>query len=416
MFNRRNFLGTLAAGTATLGLSRLGFAQAPNSDRKFIFVCADGGWDPLCVFAPKFSAPHIQMEAGTSPYSVAGHQLVHHASRPQVRDYFERYGTNTAIINGLSTRSVSHEVCAVVATTGSTRGNTPDWSSLVAQGGNSDYSIPSLVLGGPSFPGQLESLVSRSGEGGYLQDLVSHGFPEDLDGAHGVEPRLSPFGARLDRFVRTRAQRRYNAAGSQLMRRLNRDVEASIGRLQDLKTVDGDINLSAEAFTQQIDSAVTALSLGLSRSVSVSSSGDWDSHEDNSEQTPLFNELFTELHRLMGMLNTTQGQSGRMLIEETTVVVYSEMGRTPLYNETGGRDHWPYTSVMLMGAGIRGGETVGGYDDQFTGVGFDPQTGAPSATELGVPAADLGATLVHMAGLDASQEVPSGRVLHALLT
>jgi uncharacterized protein (DUF1501 family) len=105
-----------------------------------------------------------------------------------------------------------------------------------------------------------------------------------------------------------------------------------------------------------------------------------------------------------------------MLIEETTVVVYSEMGRTPLYNETGGRDHWPYTSVMLMGAGIEGGQNVGGYDDQFTGVGFDPRTGAPSATELGVPPVDLGATLVHLAGLDATQHVPSNQMLHAVLS
>ena len=118
MFNRRKFLGTLAAGTAAMGLSRLGYAQSVSIDRKFIFVFADGGWDPLCVFAPKFSAANIQMEAGTSQYSVSGHQLVHHASRPNVREYFEQYGDKTAIINGLATRSVSHEVCAVVATTG----------------------------------------------------------------------------------------------------------------------------------------------------------------------------------------------------------------------------------------------------------------------------------------------------------
>ena len=163
MFNRRKFLGTIAAGGAMLGLSRFSVAQSLSSDRKFIFVFADGGWDPLCVFAPKFGAANIQMEPGAGQYTAAGHQLVHHASRPQAREYFERYGGETAIINGLATRSVSHEVCAVVATTGSTRGNTPDWPSLVAQSSNTDYSLPSLVLSGPSFPGQLEALASRSG-------------------------------------------------------------------------------------------------------------------------------------------------------------------------------------------------------------------------------------------------------------
>ncbi|MEE2785946.1 MAG: DUF1501 domain-containing protein [Myxococcota bacterium] len=416
MLNRRNFLGSLAAGGAVLGLSGLGLAESMRPDRKFLFVFADGGWDPLCVFAPKFNAANIQMEPGTRAYRIAGHELVHHASRPQVRDYFERYASDTAIINGLSTRSVSHEVCSVVATTGSTRGNTPDWSSLVAQGGNATYSIPSLVLGGPSFPGQLEVLVSRSGE--YLEHLVNIGFPNPLDDDEDEVPRLSAFGNRLDRFVRQRAKHRRQTAESQLGRRLSGDIEASVGRLQRLKSVSGDINLAVDDLNTQVDSAIQALSLGLSRSVSIVSEGGfgWDTHEDNANQTPLFNGLFTELSRLMAALKNTPGQSGQMLIEETTVVVYSEMGRTPLYNETGGRDHWPYTSVMLMGAGIQGGQTVGQFDDQFTGVGFDPRTGRPSTSELGVPAVDLGATLVHLAGLNPDQDVPNGRVLHTLLT
>ena len=404
----------MAAGTAALGLPKLGFAQTMDTDRKFLFVFARGGWDPLCVFAPKFGAVNIDMEPDASAYSLYGHQLVDHPGRPQARTYFEQYGDQTAIINGLSTRSVSHEVCTVVATTGSTRGNTPDWSSLVAQGGSLDYSVPSLVLGGPSFPGPLEVLVSRSDS--QLQSLVDYGFPDGLDGGQGQAPRLSTFSARLDRFVRNRADRGYGIAGSQLRQRLHRDVDDSIRRLQELENVEGNINLAAGEFSEQIDAAIVALSLGLSRSVSVMADGDWDTHPNNSEQTPLFNDLFRELSRLMNSLANSRGQSGRPLIEETTVIVYSEMGRTPLYNQDGGRDHWPYTSVMLMGAGIAGGTSVGAYDDQFTGIGFDPQTGEPSTTELGMPAVDLGATLVHLAGLDASQEVPTGRVLHAVLT
>ena len=95
------------------------------------------------------------MEAGSSAYRVAGHELVHHPSRGPARDYFERYGGDTAIINGLSTRSVSHEVCAVVATTGTTRGNTPDSQALSHKAAL--FFIACLVLGGPSFPGSLEA-------------------------------------------------------------------------------------------------------------------------------------------------------------------------------------------------------------------------------------------------------------------
>ena len=243
MFNRRKFLGTMAVGSAALGLSSMGFAQAMGADQKFMFIFARGGWDPLCVFAPKFGTEYIDMETGASAYSVAGHQLVDHAGRPNVRAYFEQYGAETAIINGLSTRSVSHEVCTVVATTGSTLGNTPDWSSLVAQGGRLAYSVPSLVLGGPSFPGPLEVLVSRSGE--QLQGLISHGFPDNLDRGQGQRPRLRPFGGLLDRFVRQRVDQIQGAVNSSRKRALYQDVSASIRRMQTLQEVDGTLNLAA---------------------------------------------------------------------------------------------------------------------------------------------------------------------------
>ena len=46
----------------------------------------------------------------------------------------------------------------------------------------------------------------------------------------------------------------------------------------------------------------------------------------------------------------------RGLLDETLVVVMSEMGRTPQVNANGGRDHWTFCySVLFAGAGIRGG-------------------------------------------------------------
>ena len=89
-------------------------------------------------------------------------------------------------------------------------------------------------------------------------------------------------------------------SGSELKQRLSRDVESSIRRLEELQRVDGDIDLASAEFSQQIDAAMTALSLGLSRSVTLSTDGEWDTHENNAEQTPLFNDLF--LSRLMRAL------------------------------------------------------------------------------------------------------------------
>ncbi len=55
----------------------------------------------------------------------------------------------------------------------------------------------------------------------------------------------------------------------------------------------------------------------------------------------------------------------RGLLDETLVVTMGEMGRTPKINKDGGRDHWTYCySVLLAGAGIRGGTIHGASDEQ----------------------------------------------------
>ena len=101
------------------------------------------------------------------------------------------------------------------------------------------------------------------------------------------------------------------------------------------------------------------------------------------------------------------GTHGRSLLDETVVVVMSEMGRTPKYNATGGRDHWPYTSAMIIGNGIKGGRAIGSYTDNFSGIGFDHRTGTLMPDVIGVSSQDFGATLLAMADIDPRKFLPS---------
>jgi hypothetical protein len=82
--------------------------------------------------------------------------------------------------------------------------------------------------------------------------------------------------------------------------------------------------------------------------------------------------------------------SGRGLLDETLVVLMSEMGRTPRVNGNGGRDHWTYCySVLLAGAGIRGGTVYGTSDAQAAFVKDKP-----------VSTADICATIYNCLGID----------------
>jgi hypothetical protein len=80
----------------------------------------------------------------------------------------------------------------------------------------------------------------------------------------------------------------------------------------------------------------------------------------------------------------------RGLLDETLVVVMSEMGRTPRINQDAGRDHWcGCYSVLFAGAGIRGGTVYGSSDALAAFVKDNP-----------VSPADICATIYECLGID----------------
>jgi len=82
--------------------------------------------------------------------------------------------------------------------------------------------------------------------------------------------------------------------------------------------------------------------------------------------------------------------SARGLLDETLVVLMSEMGRTPRVNPNGGRDHWAYCdSVLRAGGGIRGGTVYGASDAQAAFVKDKP-----------VSTSDICATIYQCLGID----------------
>jgi hypothetical protein len=83
------------------------------------------------------------------------------------------------------------------------------------------------------------------------------------------------------------------------------------------------------------------------------------------------------------------------LLADTLVVVMGEFGRSPNVNKQAGRDHWPQVqSILLAGAGIRGGSVCGSSD----------RTGGYPADSPVAPV-DLTATFLHLLGIPADTEI-----------
>jgi hypothetical protein len=117
----------------------------------------------------------------------------------------------------------------------------------------------------------------------------------------------------------------------------------------------------------------------------------WDTHSKNFEQLRTVNLPY--LDQTYAALLADLDDRG--LLDETLVVMMSDMGRTPRVNGAAGRDHWTFCySVVFAGAGVRGGTVCGASDAQAAFVKDRP-----------VRPADVCATVYHLLGIDPDMPV-----------
>ncbi|MBM4095948.1 MAG: DUF1501 domain-containing protein [Planctomycetes bacterium] len=111
----------------------------------------------------------------------------------------------------------------------------------------------------------------------------------------------------------------------------------------------------------------------------------WDTHSANDKR--MKDVLCPQFDRAFPVL--LDDLAARGLLDETLVVVVGEMGRTPTFNSSGGRDHWGNAwPFLLAGAGIRPGQVVGASDRR----GAEVHDGK-------VNPSDLTATMAHLLGI-----------------
>lgn len=417
--DRRAFLLGSAAMVSAMGIPIAAHAGPDPEGLKFLFVFSAGGWDPTRVFAAEFDNPNIDLEVDAQRGQVGGISFVDHVSRPSVRDLFEAHHERTLVLNGLMVRSIAHEICTMIAMTGSSGGSSPDWPAILGDAQRQDYILPHLVIGGPSFPGDRVASVARTGTTGQLEGLLDGSA---LTTSDLPTPGMSrPAESLIDRYLLRRSRARTDASRSALEAALTRDYERALEKAVALKDLRYVMDFSQGAdLPSQAAVAVEALATGVSRCVTISSStglGSWDTHTNNDVlQSPLWEDLFAGLLQLMQLLENTPGEREERLADETVVVVLSEMGRTPQLNTLDGKDHWPFTSAMLIGPGLTGSRVVGGFDELYYGRLVDPSSGELTPSGSILSAETLGATLLALAGIDPAQHIGGVEPLWGVLT
>ena len=123
-----------------------------------------------------------------------------------------------------------------------------------------------------------------------------------------------------------------------------------------------------ERLAQQAEIALASFKAGVCVSANLTIS-QFDSHANNdADQMKLIPEF------LAGIAYLIRRAEALKIRDQLVVVMQSEMGRTPTYNQGNGKDHWSVGSVMCLGPGIKGDRVVGATDEKQFQTALDPRT------------------------------------------
>jgi uncharacterized protein (DUF1501 family) len=408
---RREFL---RGGASLLSLTGMGLlipklARASTSDRCLIIYWNQGGWDPSYVFDPHFESTALDRDPSSVAAQIDGLDFADAESRPSVRAFLEDYASQTAFVNGIAIGSISHSTCTRLMLTGSRKEEASDLPTLVAAATASDLILPHVVLSGPRFPGTNGHVMAPLSA--TLTGTASGSLPAGSALDDGAEDRIRAYLAQAA-----------EGGVSEGMGALRAQYRESLERLDALEAAAGEISVATSSTEAEIlSSGLSALSGGLSRCLMLTGGQPerlgWDSHMNNHlAQDESFEKLFDDLSTLMALLEVTPAPDGGVLADQTTVMVLSEMGRTPVMNAGDGKDHWPYTSAMVLGKGVAGGRVLGGSDEYLVGQPVDLSSGELySGGDILTPVHLMGAVLQSF-GAEPAEWLPGADYLDGLFS
>lgn len=411
---RRSILkmGLTSAALAAIPFSggRVAWAD-PSNPHLLITFHADGGWDPTQVLDPhdpldmtdgidvdvpeavSMLPPSQLANAGAITYVANG------TTRPNVDAFMSAWGSRTAIVNGINTRSTSHDQSTQLVHTGYLDPTRAGFPVMAANQLGRDLPLPHLLLSGPSFGGQFAGLsgrvggqlsqalaynrmasnqlaVSALGEGFIQQALAKLGGLETNAPQHAISGRLGEF-----QEAQTRGDK---------MTRLAQSIPSNSNNAAALAAALGN------AFRQ-----------GLTTSITMSGVGGFDTHSDNTQQNARWDQMFSFLNAFAGGLASQPGLIAPSLLDETTIIYVSDFGRTPQLNGDNGKDHHPWTSAVMIGKRVRSG-TFGVTDGTQQGIPVNFDTGLPDSGGTPIDVTNVVAGILTLVGANPNEYLPAG--------
>jgi len=381
---RRELLKMMAISAGSVGMPLLSkplFAQSSHyTGPLFLTLQVSGAWDVSSFCDPKINilgAPEINrwsqttniQQAGNIPYAPFGNNSA----------LFEKYYKDMLIINGVDTQTNAHSVGILHNWSGRNSVGYPSLPALFS----ATYA-PNLPLSYINFGGYANSagLVRYSRLNG-IDNLGELLIPNvaDVDKSRSyrnvsdMEKIIALQQRRLNRLSNNEAllpRQRNNAAAYAAALNNGADLEAFANTLLAVDSFQEDVEVggtgSSDLFTQ-IQLSVLAFASGVGCSGDLYVKG-FDTHNDHDQDhEPRLAHLADAIDYLWSYAEE-QGIADRL-----TLMIASDFARTPYYNSTDGKDHWPIGSVVCMKKEASwGNRVVGSTDGAQAALALNPTT------------------------------------------
>ncbi len=415
--NRRDVLKLLSlAGLAAIcpvGISGVSAAEPKYKGPYWIMLNAGGGWDPTILCDPKggtlnadgdFTADsvnHFETSLNVGPFKVApvshsqdfGGTIVElYSSQKFVQDHQNRI----VVINGIDTQTNNHEVGNRVTWSGRPNDGQPALAALIAAQGSLDKDLPLAFMSSGGYD-NTAGVVALARSEADLRVVQRVAYPNVINVENIGDVDNPP-----DQFFTNETASRIQAAqaerlaamqsrqtlpvfktgmGSLLLARQGTGSLAALA--EELQNVVGVTVQSAfpefaglgdNAFggdfrdlLQQAQLALHAFHAGVAVAANLNIGG-FDTHSNHDDdQTRQMMKLLRAFDYIWALAANLQ------LDGNLYVVIGSDFGRTPFYNEGNGKDHWNVTSMVVAGPGIQGGRVIGASDEGFKPMRVNPK-------------------------------------------
>lgn len=337
----------------------------------YIVFNASGGWDTTYLMDPKGIEGINRLYKDEEIVTVGKRRIApikkHIEKGMSNEDFFAKYGPELRVLNGMDLSVNNHSPCARYMATGKLDSLAyPTFPALVAACHGSAAPLAFLTFGNYSATGNLVPMSRVP----YLQSLNLLAKADSVEGNERA-PYHDPFVS--DRIERALEQQFESRVGEARLPRVERSQSMLYSAQVNSKALKRVVpfipkEVAKERLAQQADIALASFKAGVCVSANLSI-GQFDSHNNNDpDQMKLIPEF------LAGIDYVLRKSEDLQIREKLIVIVQSEMGRTPTYNNGNGKDHWSINSIMFLGKGITGDRVIGATDEKQQAVPINPQS------------------------------------------